>query len=399
MAKDEALLELIGRLYDAATDTDKWGVFLAELVTLFDASACHLTHYDFQEKRMTFSVHTGLDHMPAELWKRYEALLPEDPRIPVYERYPGKPQSCRMTVDEQTLHASRFYREVLVPARVEYSLGVKLDGDGSAIIGLAILRDDRLSPFDQADCDLLGDIIPHLKRALEIHKRFALLDFGQRMALEALDRIATGIVLLEEGGVVKFANRLARDIAGSADGFRIMGGSVMFADHGIQTEVIAAARGAIASARAGRVLPGIGFAIPRPSGATPYALMVSTLWGSHLRFDLGLLDDPIAVLFLSDPERPQEAPAELLQRLYGLTPAEARVLEALVAGHNLNGVAAELGITRETVRSHLKCIFDKTDTRRQIDVVKLVLSTSLWNSHACGTRTTGAIAETHTEVQ
>ena len=380
MTRDEALFNLIGRLYDTATDTGKWGAFLTELVTLFGASAGHLTHFDFQERRMTFSVQVGLDHMSAALWQRYEALLPEDPRMPAYAKYLGKPQSCRMTIDEQTLHASRFYREVLVPARIEYTLGLKLDGDNNGGTGLAITRDDRSSPFDQADCDLLGKIIPHLKRALEIHKRFALLDFGQRMALEALDRIATGIVLLDEGGVVKFANRLARDIAGSADGFRIIGDSVMFADYDIQTEVIAAARGAIASARAGRVLPGKGFAIPRPSGATPYALMVSTLWGSHLRFDLGLLDDPIAVLFLSDPQRPQEAPAELLQRLYGLTPAEARVLEALVAGHNLKGTAAGLGIAYETARSHMKSIFDKTNTRRQIDVVKLVLSTSLWKA-------------------
>ena len=380
MTRDEALFNLIGRLYDTATDTDKWGAFLTELVALFGASAGHLTHFDFQERRMTFSVQVGLDHMSAALWQRYEALLPEDPRMPAYAKYLGNPQACRMTVDEQTLHASRMYREVLVPARIEYTLGLKLDGDNNGGTGLAITRDDRSSPFDQADCDLLGKIIPHLKRALEIHKRFALLDFGQRMALEALDRIATGIVLLDEGGVVKFANRLARDIAGSADGFRIIGDSVMFADYDIQTEVIAAARGAIASARAGRVLPGKGFAIPRPSGATPYALMVSTLWGRHLRFDLGLLDDPIAVLFLSDPQRPQEAPAELLQRLYGLTPAEARVLEALVAGHNLKGAAAGLGIAYETVRSHMKSIFDKTNTRRQIDVVKLVLSTSLWKA-------------------
>ena len=399
MTRDDAVFKLIGRLYDAATDIHKWHAFLTEIVTLFDASACHLTHYDFQERRMTFTVHTGLDHLSAALWKRYEALLPEDPRVLVYAKYPGKPQSCRMTIDEPTLHASRIYREVLVPARVEYTLGILLDGDDKAGTGLAIMRDDSFPPFDQADCDLLGKIIPHLKRAMEIHKRFTLLDFGQRMALEALDRIATGIVLLEEDGGVKFANRLARDIAESADGFRILGDSVMFADHRIQTEVIAAARDAIASARVGRMLPGLGFAIPRSSGAPPYALMVSALWGSHLRFDLGLLDDPVAVLFLSDPQRPQEAPAELLQRLYGLTLAEARVLEALVAGHNLKGMAAELSITRETVRSHLKSIFDKTNTRRQIDLVKLVLSTSLWNDHARRARSTGAIAETLTWVQ
>jgi len=67
VTRDEAVFELIGRLYDTATDTDKWGAFLTELITLFGASAVHLVHFDFQEQRMTFSVHTGLDHMSAAL--------------------------------------------------------------------------------------------------------------------------------------------------------------------------------------------------------------------------------------------------------------------------------------------------------------------------------------------
>ena len=382
MNGQDNLHEVIGRLYDAATDTGKWKLFLADLVTLFDATACHLVHYDFSEKRMTFSVHTGMDHLSEAWWKRYEELLPEDPRVPGYMMYPGKPQSCRMTVDEKVLHASRFYRELLVPARVEYSLGVKLEDVGSTIIGIVMLRDDRLTQFDQADCDLLGVLIPHLKRAMVIQKRFALLDLGQRTALEALDHIATGIVLLDDGGGVKFANRLAREMAVSGDGFRLMGDAVMFDDHRVQNAVLAAARQAIAAARIGPVPPGAAFSIPRPSGAAPYALMVSTLWGNHLRFDLGLLDDPVAVLFLSDPERPQEAPAELLQRLYGLTPAEAKILEALVAGRSLKAAAADQVMAYETARSHMKAIFDKTDTHRQIDVVKLVLSTSLWHGRA-----------------
>lgn len=115
----------------------------------------------------------------------------------------------------------------MVPARIENSLRVELDGEGDSAIGLAICCHDGLASFDQADCDLLGVLIPHLRRAMVIHKRFALLDFSQRAALEALDRIATGIVLLDDGGAVKFANHLARDIAGSGDGFLIMQNSVL----------------------------------------------------------------------------------------------------------------------------------------------------------------------------
>jgi DNA-binding CsgD family transcriptional regulator len=377
--RDNGKIDLIGRLYDAATDAGKWGAVLDDLMTLFEATGCHLTHYDYHENRMAFSVHKGCDHMSDALWKRYEELLPEDPRLPVYEKYPGMPQACRMTIDEAVLHESRFYREILVPAEVEYTLGVKLDGDGqSTITGLAILRNSSCMPFQRADCDRLGEIIPHLVRAMAMHKRFTLLDFGHRAALEALDHIATGIILLELDGTVRFANQLAQDIAADADGVRLAAGSVTFTSHKMQSAVIAAVGEAIASARDGRILPGQAFSIPRPSGAAPYALLVSTLWGNHLRFDLGLLDDPVAVLFLSDPQRRQEAPAELLQRLFGLTPAESRVLENLVAGHSLKTTAGILEVSQNTARHHLKAIFDKTNTSRQVDVVKLVMSTPLW---------------------
>jgi DNA-binding CsgD family transcriptional regulator len=345
---------------------------------MFNASVCHLAHYDFQEQRLTFSVHTGLEHLSAAQWELYEALLPEDPRMAAYEKYMGKPQSCRMTVDEEVLHKSRFYRELLVPARIEYSLGVMLDNDGNSGTGLAICRDKQSSPFDQDDCDLLGNIIPHLKRALDMHKRFALLDFGQRTAFEALDGIATGIVLLDQDGAVKFANQLAHDIAADSDGIRLETDSVTFENQRVHSAIFTSVRESIASARDGRVLSGQAFSIPRLSGAAPYALMVSTLWGNHLRFDLGLLDDPVAVLFLSDPGRRQEAPAELLQRLFGLTPAESRVLENLVAGHSLKATAGILGVSQNTARHHLKAIFDKTGTSRQVNVVKLVMSTPLW---------------------
>ncbi len=52
----------------------------------------------------------------------------------------------------------------------------------------------------------------------------------------------------------------------------------------------------------------------------------------------------------------------------------------LAYNSHLKGAAAGLGIACETVRFHMKSIFDKTNTRRRINVVKLVLSTSLWKA-------------------
>ncbi|KQT30988.1 hypothetical protein ASG29_15895 [Sphingomonas sp. Leaf412] len=59
---------------------------------------------------------------------------------------------------------------------------------------------------------------------------------------------------------------------------------------------------------------------------------------------------------------------------YGLTRAEGRVLALLCEGRSLPEAAAMLAIARTTARTHLQRIFDKTQARRQSDLVRLVLS-------------------------
>ena len=65
---------------------------------------------------------------------------------------------------------------------------------------------------------------------------------------------------------------------------------------------------------------------------------------------------------------------DLLRRHFGLTPAEARLALHLVAGETLRSAEAKLSITYETARTHLKSIFSKTGTRRQAELVMVVVS-------------------------
>jgi DNA-binding CsgD family transcriptional regulator len=69
-------------------------------------------------------------------------------------------------------------------------------------------------------------------------------------------------------------------------------------------------------------------------------------------------------LYVTDPRKPVETPGEILQRLFGLSAREASVLRLLVEGGDLQGAAARLGISYETVRTHVKRIMDATGARR-----------------------------------
>ena len=73
-------------------------------------------------------------------------------------------------------------------------------------------------------------------------------------------------------------------------------------------------------------------------------------------------------------------PIDLLRCHFGLTPAEARLALQLVAGETLRAAAAKLSITYETARTELKNIFNKTGTRRQAELV-IVIVTALPRLH------------------
>ena len=65
--------------------------------------------------------------------------------------------------------------------------------------------------------------------------------------------------------------------------------------------------------------------------------------------------------------------ADVLRQVFGLTPAKAALASLLAMGLTLHQAAGTLHVTRETVRSRLKTIFQKTGTHRQADLVRLLL--------------------------
>ncbi len=111
--------------------------------------------------------------------------------------------------------------------------------------------------------------------------------------------------------------------------------------------------------------------IERPSGLRAYALMIAPL---NLELSQLNYQQAAAMIFITDPEMQAEVPTEMLQRLYGLTPAEAKLAALLAHGKSVTEAAEELHVTQNTARTHLKHIFQKTGVNRQNELVKLILN-------------------------
>lgn len=82
-----------------------------------------------------------------------------------------------------------------------------------------------------------------------------------------------------------------------------------------------------------------------------------------------------AALLVVTPIIPPEAPlAELLTGLFDLTSAEARIARGIASGMSVEAMAAQTGLSRETIRTQLKAVMAKTGTDRQADLALLLSS-------------------------
>jgi DNA-binding CsgD family transcriptional regulator len=183
------------------------------------------------------------------------------------------------------------------------------------------------------------------------------------------------MLLCDATGRVLIMNKAAEQMIVSGDGFSLADGRLQPAR---KTDVDALARliGEVVDMSSGSGPSTSGaLAIPRPSGRRDFGLIVAPYHGDMPDAPWVQLAPATRVaVFIADPESQAEPPDETIARLYGLTMAEARLAGRLARGKPLSEISESLGITRETARTRLKVIFSKTDTHRQAELVRLILS-------------------------
>jgi DNA-binding CsgD family transcriptional regulator len=219
-----------------------------------------------------------------------------------------------------------------------------------------------------AEADLL---VPHMRRAVQMHVTLHSAQLVRLALAEALDRLPTGLLLLDAKRRVVVQNKGAEKILAANDGFRIdrHGPS---ADDARENATLQKLIADAIDSRRGQELRAAGFvAVSRPSGQRSYAVMVTPLLAAPGK---GGMNDAVVAIFVADPSARLFAGPEALTELYQLTNSEAELVRLLASGLSLEEAADRRGVSLNTARSHLKHAFAKTDTSRQGELVRLIVS-------------------------
>ena len=122
----------------------------------------------------------------------------------------------------------------------------------------------------------------------------------------------------------------------------------------------------------GRGGSGGAVSLPR-ANASDLMLLVTPL---RILPDLLGFREAAALVFVVDPSAQAVVREQAVGALLGLTAAQSRVACALARGSTVGDIATMLSVSDSTVRFHLRAIFERTETRRQSDLVRLVLTVS-----------------------
>ena len=355
---DSQALDLVPRVYEAASHPEAWDPFLEDLARRMRGSVPALFLVEPESGASLLERAPSLD----AAWQRAytEHYHGVDLRRRELNRRPeGTVIAGHALLPDEVLERSEFYNDFLRPQGFFHiALGLPIRSR-ERVAAIRVIRALGDPPFSEADLAPLRTLVPHLRAALHLYCELSearRLSAGLSGALAAL---GVGALLLGTGGRVAFANAEAERLLAAGDGLRIRRRRLCLDS----PQEDAALQRLLAGPGAGGALK-----ISRPSGGSTLEARVIPLPAGA-----GDLGQPggSALVFVREPERACALDPETLRGLYGFTPAELRVAALVAEGRSAPAIARALGVSVETVRTHQKRLREKTGAHGRAQLVRM----------------------------
>lgn len=367
--------ELVGLIYEAALEPEHWQAVLLQLSDLFNSAGTSMWVHDAEHignhphsngqilRAVRFDSHSLASYanyyVQTNVWAQNEE-----------QRQEGSLLTSSMQLADNLLPKTEYYADWLRPQDLFYSIGAVVLKNGSLSVKLSALRSRRHGDYTEDDLGNFRRLLPHIQRACKINQRL----LNERLLAESRTQLGNfaqeiaglSMLGLSDGGQLLYANRCGEAAIRDGQWLTVQQGGLRAADGGKDAELQQALRECLRQNRPQHINLG---------GNKELAHCCMTVMPAPPWHQLSLTDQRIAILVVvsSRTER-RIATGRQLMDLFGLTPAESRLLRALVQGEDLEQYAKAEDLKKSTVRSQLQAVMMKTGVGKQKDLVKLVLS-------------------------
>ena len=370
--------EFVPQIYDTIADPGLWPQVLDRFAEYVDARGCIVFEWrgegsDRQLSGTMMSSGYELQNLinylaafstfEAEDQDRFEALSLEHDGIDLIE--------CGRLYDTEAELLSRPNMQALIANDMRYRAAGLLNKDNRNRARFSVQRSASKGPFTAADHAVMGALLPHIAKAMELSRPTQELMRSHGAMMEAMDSLRIGVCVLDERGYVVVSNEEFARQREQYDVFRVDASGRLHVHDRADPERFEEMRiGIHGHGRFG--------ARPRKEAiVTDHTLPGAAICIEVAPFEksdaFGITRFDGAVLYTIDTTSGFNCDAKTLQNVFSLTNAEAEM--ALLVGEGLTNpmIAERRDRAVQTVNVQVKALLTKTGCKTRAEFVRLLL--------------------------
>lgn len=310
-------------------------------------------------------VYAAMNYWKPDHWADYytKGFITADPwaEAAAAQGARGRAIALDEALPPERFHKTTMYNEMfrLVGDDTARCAGVAAPFLGGSLI-VGIHNAGAALPFNAQQIAHLDLAFAHVCRVFRARDTINQALIENRLSLDLVELTGRALLLVDVTLKILRLTEMAKLILDKKDGIGLLFGRLAIDNSRSHQELVASVRGVVNRKLATRDA----LLCPRRSTVSPYRVVVLPAGENAHGCALIIIDDPV----MHDPDT-----LTRFSRAYRLTTAETILAKGLVEDKTLDEIAVERGVGKETIRSQLRSLFNKTGARRQAELIKLII--------------------------
>ena len=356
MIRHDSLMTACEKIIDAALIGGNWPEALAALSRAAGSRGVMIMHN--RNQKLTSFVSDESIREPIEYYLAGKAPPNARQTKIIHDTDPG----FRLDFDDfetGQIDHDPYYQDYLRPIGLQWHANARLKMQGADEIAISFKRELKHGHYDMVDKRMLDNILPQLRAAAYMTE--CVLDAEARGMVRALHQRDRPVLEFDAWGRVR---RQHGSFDGSSGPLTVIRTRVVTAEPRAQLDLEKAIEKAVRLPQR-QSLVGLS-----DLAGNRYLFQIVPVLGRAR--DVFLATSAVGILIGRAKLTSSAFDMDLARELFGLTFRESQIVGLLCEGRSTVEISARLAVVPETVRFHLKSIFEKTDARGRVEVVALV---------------------------
>jgi len=356
---------LVYRIHAATEQDAGWTPALELLRQQLGAHCAVLGYHDFASGTGCTLYDAPHNEVLATEFARYAPRNPWFLSSVEYRR--GRVMTGNELIGHRELVRTDFFRSVLKPHGLLHRLSGVVSRYGEVAYYVDLLRAEDQPPFGSHERASLKLVFPHIQLALENCFRCRHADDLAKVLTNVAVQTGQATLLVAPDGRIAHRSGSEDRWIESVLGLRIRDNILSTVSPGdaraLREAIVEATRADVPEERSASRVVALSVA------GSPQQVMVTVRPAGEVFLATHGSTCRLAAITTRIGHIARDLKECALACRYDLTPAQAKVSALVFSGNSIASVAQALGVSDNTVRSHLKQIFQKTDTHSQMELV------------------------------